>query len=169
VADLHAPLKIPATDCHYETEVAVLIGAELSGVTSDQVLPAIAGVGLALDLTRRELQTVLKAKSHPWEIAKSFDGACPLSRFIPLAELGELQDLHFSLKLNDEVRQDALTRDMLTPILPLIAYMSGFFTLRPGDVVLTGTPKGVGALKVGDRLTLNLAAKLRIDTHTLAR
>lgn len=168
VADLHQPLKIPADDCHYETEVAILIGAELFQASAEQVLESMVGVGLALDLTRRELQTQLKAKSHPWEIAKAFDGACPLSRFIPLAEFDDLQTIHFSLKLNDEIKQQSSTRDMLTPIVPLISYMSRFFTLRPGDVVLTGTPKGVGELKPGDRLTLVLADKLQIETSALA-
>jgi len=168
VVDLHQPLRIPAEDCHYETEVAILIGAELTNASAEAVLQGIAGIGLALDLTRRELQSKLKAKSHPWEIAKAFDGACPLSRFIPFPEFEDLTDIHFSLAINDVLQQKASTQDMLTAIAPLISYMSRFFTLRPGDVVLTGTPKGVGILNSGDRLTLELADKLHIETCTLA-
>lgn len=168
VVDLHQPLRIPAEDCHYETEVAVLIGAELANASTEVVLQGVAGIGLALDLTRRELQSKLKAKSHPWEIAKAFDGACPLSRFVPLIEFDDLTDIHFSLTINDVLQQEASTQDMLTAIVPLISYMSRFFTLRPGDVVLTGTPKGVGELKAGDRMTLTLADKLHIETCALA-
>ena len=169
VVDLHQSLNIPSEDCHYETEVAVLIGAELTKASAEGVLQGIAGIGLALDLTRRELQSQLKAKSHPWEIAKAFDGACPLSRFVPLVEFDDLKDIHFSLTINDILQQKASTQDMLTPIVPLISYMSRFFTLRPGDVVLTGTPKGVGELKAGDRLAFTLADKLHIETQALAR
>ena len=165
VVDMHQPLLIPASDCHYETEVAVLIGHELTNATAAKVKTAIAGIGLALDLTRRELQSSLKAKSHPWEIAKAFDGACPLSNFILPEELADLEDIVFSLKINDEIKQSSSTKDMLTPILPLISYMSSFFTLRPGDVVLTGTPKGVGVLQSGDRLSLQLSDKLQIETQ----
>lgn len=166
VVDLHQPLLIPSSDCHYETEVAVLIGQELSNAPVDKVKDAIAGLGLALDLTRRELQSALKDKSHPWEIAKAFDGACPLSYFVLPEDLPALDMIEFGLKINGEPKQQSKTSDMLTPILPLISYMSSFFTLRPGDVVLTGTPKGVGALKPGDRLSLQLADKLLVETHT---
>lgn len=164
VVDMHQSLRIPSTDCHYETELAILIGRELSNAPVESIGEAIAGIGLALDLTRRELQSSLKEKSHPWEIAKSFDGACPLSHFVLPADLPSLDAIQFSLKINDELKQQSSTSDMLTPILPLISYMSSYFTLRPGDVVLTGTPKGVGRLHPGDRLCLELADQLRIET-----
>jgi 2-keto-4-pentenoate hydratase/2-oxohepta-3-ene-1,7-dioic acid hydratase in catechol pathway len=165
VVDLHAPLIIPSSDCHYETEVAILMGAEISDAPVEFIPEAIAGVGLALDLTRRALQSQLKSNSHPWEIAKSFDGACPISRFIRGDEFSDLNSLSFSLAINGEEKQAGNTSDMLTPILPLISYISRFFTLRPGDVVLTGTPKGVGQLHAGDVLRLQLADMLVVETH----
>lgn len=168
VVDMHQALKIPEHDCHYETEVAVLIGSELSHATLDEAERAVAGIGLALDLTRRELQAELKAKSHPWELAKAFDGACPLSHFIPVDQLKSLDDLRFSLLINDELRQSGQAQDMLTPIVPLIAHMSNYFTLRVGDVVLTGTPKGVGPLQIGARLRLSLNDQFTIETSTIA-
>jgi len=164
VVSLNGAFAIPATDCHYECEIAVLIGETLSSASEDQVSRAIFGLGLALDLTRRELQSKLKQKAHPWEIAKSFDGACPLSDFVPIAEFSDLTALSFSLHINDELKQSGDSADMLNPIIPLIAHMSQFFTLKPGDVILTGTPKGVGRLHKGDQLKLSLMDKLSLQS-----
>jgi 2-keto-4-pentenoate hydratase/2-oxohepta-3-ene-1,7-dioic acid hydratase in catechol pathway len=167
VIDLSSPFSIPDTDCHYEAEIAVLIGQELSSATQDEVKEGVVALGLALDLTRRELQSKLKEKSHPWEVAKSFDGACPLSKFVPITDCAPLDQLAFTLSINGENKQNGQSSDMLNPIVPLIAHMSTFFTLRPGDVVLTGTPKGVGQLKKGDKLSLTLGNELKVDTETL--
>ena len=149
-------VEIPQTDCHYETELAILIGSELKNANLESVSKSIVGIGLALDLTRRSLQSKLKEKSHPWEVAKSFDGACPLSQFIPLDSFGGVEQLKFSLSINNELKQEGDSRDMLNAVLPSISYMSHFFTLRAGDVVLTGTPKGVGVLNSGDHLGFSL-------------
>lgn len=167
VVDLTKPFSIPETDCHYEAEIAVLIGSELSNANAGDVQNSIKGLGLALDLTRRELQSKLKDKAHPWEVAKSFDGACPLSKFVPVSQCAPLDELEFTLEINGEKKQHGKSRDMLNPIVPLIAHMSAFFTLRPGDVVLTGTPKGVGQLYYGDKLSLSLGNELSLDTQTL--
>jgi 2-keto-4-pentenoate hydratase/2-oxohepta-3-ene-1,7-dioic acid hydratase in catechol pathway len=167
VVSLDKSFSIPAKDCHYETEVSILIGARLSKATESEVSVAIAGVGLALDLTRRDLQSKLKEKAHPWEIAKSFDGACPLTCFVPVSAFGSLQSLRFTLTINGELKQAGDSADMLNPIIPLIAYMSQFFTLKPGDIVLTGTPKGVGELHQGDLLTLVLGDQLQVETQAV--
>ena len=143
-------------ECHHELELALLIGKTLTAVTPAEAVNGIAGYGLALDLTLRELQTQLKAKGHPWEVAKSFDGACPLSEFITTSELKEPQQAQLQLLVNDQLRQDGNTRDMLTPIPALVSYISEHFTLRPGDIVLTGTPAGVGPLVDGDLLEARL-------------
>lgn len=150
-------LSVPIDDCHYETELSILIGETLSHASEEQAQSAIAGIGLALDLTKRALQSKLKEKSHPWEIAKSFDGACPLSDFVRPDALPEIDQLNFSMNMNGELRQKGTVQDMLTPIIPLLVYMSRHFTLRPGDVVLTGTPKGVGQLQTGDKMEFTLA------------
>tara|TARA_R110002167_G_scaffold240107_2_gene445274 strand:- start:255 stop:932 length:678 start_codon:yes stop_codon:yes gene_type:complete len=157
IINLHDVIEIPETDCHYEAELAILIGTELKNSDPETVSKSIAGVGLALDLTRRSLQSKLKEKSHPWEISKSFDGACPLSQFIPLDSFKHVEQLKFSFSINDQLKQEGNSEDMLNPVLPLISHMSHFFTLRAGDVVLTGTPKGVGILNVADQLGFNLS------------
>ena len=142
---------------HYEAEIAVLIGKPLSKKPSaEEARDAISGFAPALDLTLRDLQDALKKKSYPWEIAKSFDGACVLAPFVPGDAVEDLADLGIRLSLNGELRQDGNSRDMLTPILPLIQHIAGHFSLQPGDVILTGTPAGVGPLQSGDELQLEL-------------
>lgn len=142
-------------EVHYETEIALLVGRSIrAGYDQQAVASAIAGVGLALDLTLRQLQAQLKQNGHPWERAKAFDGACPVTPFTPIAGCGAWDDLEFRLRVNDEPRQHGRSADMLMPIPQLLQHIAQTFTLLPGDIVLTGTPEGVGALKTGDELEL---------------
>jgi 2-keto-4-pentenoate hydratase/2-oxohepta-3-ene-1,7-dioic acid hydratase in catechol pathway len=166
VVDIHQSFPIPDQlgAVHNETELALLIKAPLSKVTPEQVLDAVWGYGLALDLTLRDQQKKLKELGRPWEIAKGFDGACPVSGFIAADELGDVQQLEFSLRVNGETRQQGDTRMMIRSVTQIISEMSQFFTLLPGDLVLTGTPAGVGPLYSGDQLELTLANKLHIKT-----
>ncbi|WP_024555179.1 fumarylacetoacetate hydrolase family protein [Franconibacter helveticus 513] len=155
LCDLRQPLALPQGlgEVHHEVELAVLIGATLKQATPEHVGKAIAGYGVALDLTLRELQSKMKKAGQPWEKAKAFDNSCPVSGFIPAAEFqSDPQNTPLSLIVNGETRQNGTTADMIHKILPLIAYMSRFFTLRAGDVILTGTPEGVGPLASGDEL-----------------
>lgn len=142
-------------ECHHELEVAVLIGEDLKNADKESALKSIVGYGLALDLTLRDVQTVLKEKGQPWELAKGFDGACPLSPFIDSREIIDPNNLQLSLHVNDQLRQQGNTQQMLLPIVDLLVHISQYFTLQAGDVVLTGTPEGVGLLQTGDKLTLN--------------
>ena len=162
------PLQAPRDqgEVHFETELAVLIGRPLTHASAREVEAAILGYGLALDLTLRDVQSKLKEKGQPWERAKAFDGACPLSPFVPAEKLPE-GNIHFTLDVNGQRQQTGNTDDMLNPILPLIAHMSKHFTLEPGDVVLTGTPKGVGPLVSGQTLSLELEDVLFVETHVV--
>ncbi|CNK74113.1 fumarylacetoacetate hydrolase family protein [Yersinia proxima] len=161
LCDIRQPVAIPKEfgAVHHEVELAVLIGMPLKQANEDRAARAIVGYGVALDLTLRELQAGLKKAGQPWEKAKAFDGSCPISGFIPVAEFGDAQQAELSLAINDEIRQQGNTRDMITPILPLICYISRFFTLRPGDIILTGTPQGVGPMASGDMLKIGLNGK----------
>jgi len=151
---------------HFETEIALLIGSTLSGVISEaQARAAIVGVGLALDLTLRELQDQLKINGHPWERAKAFDGACPLSLFVPSASVPELDNIGLQLQINGETRQQGNSAQMITPILTLLCQIATVFTLLPGDVVITGTPAGVGVLHAEDSLRLQIPQMLDQSTH----
>ncbi len=159
LAGLDEPIQLPERrgSCHHEVELAVLVGRELRNAGPDAARAAVAGYGIALDLTLRDLQSALKQKGHPWETAKAFDGACPLSPFLNPGALPEPQATDLALRVNGELRQQGNTRQMMVGIFDLMAYISTHFTLQPGDVVLTGTPSGVGPLASGDMLMLSLA------------
>lgn len=152
------PVHLPEDqgDCHHETEITLLIGERLQHATEAVARAAIVGIGLGLDLTLRDLQADLKKKGYPWEIAKAFDGAAPLTPFLHPAQLPALESLSFSLDVNGGRRQTGDASCMLTPIVALVHYISKYFTLMPGDVVMTGTPEGVAALRSGDVLCVSL-------------
>lgn len=154
-------------EVHHELELALLIGSALTRASEQDCLSAIVGVGLALDLTLRTVQDQLKSKGQPWDIAKGFDGACPVSEFLPVD--GLKSDFHttFTLHRNGQLQQSGDTQDMLFPIGQLLSTMSRYFTLSPGDIVLTGTPSGVGPIAIGDRLRLQWATGSVIDTEAV--
>ncbi|MFI3037265.1 fumarylacetoacetate hydrolase family protein [Atlantibacter hermannii] len=157
LCDIRQPLVLPQGlgSVHHEVELAVLIGSTLRQATEEHVCQAIAGYGIALDLTLRDVQSKMKKAGQPWEKAKGFDNSCPISGFIPAGEFGcDPQNVNIGLKVNGDVRQNGNTQDMLHKIVPLIAYMSRWFTLRSGDIILTGTPEGVGPLVSGDELEI---------------
>ncbi len=159
VVPLEGGFSIPQDrgSVHYEVEIAVLIGKPLSRKPNEEeVLDAISGFAPALDLTLRDVQNKLKDKGHPWEPAKSFDGACVLAPFVPGDAISDLSDIGIRLTINGDVRQDGTSGDMIFPIVPVIQEMAGHFNLQPGDVILTGTPAGVGPLNTGDELVLDL-------------
>ncbi|MBV0934306.1 fumarylacetoacetate hydrolase family protein [Marinobacterium weihaiense] len=166
VVPMEQPFSVPAGkgEVHFETEMAILIGETLKNADEQQAMHAIAGIGLGLDMTLREVQSRLKEKGQPWEKSKCFDGACPLSTFLSPASVNDLTDVQIRLSVNGEVRQDGNSAQMLTPVLKLLAHASEWFTLEPGDVVLTGTPAGVGPVQPGDQLRVELVDLLRVDT-----
>lgn len=145
-----------SSDCHHEIELAVLIGKEARDLRAEEALAHVAGYGVALDLTLRDVQNTQKEKGLPWEIAKAFDTSCPLSVFVPADRVSDPQDLQLRLTVNDQVRQDGNTRDMMLTVAELIAAVSAYFTLEEGDVLLTGTPSGVGRISSGDRLVASI-------------
>ncbi len=147
-------------ECHHELEMSVLIGKSLKNADEAAAKNAILGFGIGLDLTLRDLQNKLKEKSHPWEIAKAFDGANPLSGFVSANRIANPEHIDIELTVNGAVRQKGNTSDMITPVFKLLAFMSQHFTLLPGDVIMTGTPAGVAALKQGDQLVLRLADEI---------
>lgn len=167
VVDMDKPFIVPQGlgSVHFETEMSILIGSVLTQASELEAEKAIAGVGLGLDLTLRDLQSKLKEKGHPWEKAKAFDGSCPLSCFVKPDQITDLQNVDIKLTVNGEVRQDGNSSHMLNKVLPLISYISRFFTLQPGDVVLTGTPAGVGPVQAGDKLQVELGGLISLSAQ----
>ena len=152
-------------DCHHEAELALLIGRKGKEIPVDQAMEHIAGYGVAIDLTLRDVQGELKKKGLPWEIAKGFDTACPLSYFVEASKVADPHNLQIRLKVNGERRQDGNTSRMIHRIPAIVSYISGIFTLEPGDVILTGTPAGVSRIASGDRIVAEIpgVATLRVS------
>ncbi len=157
-------VRIPpySQECHYEVELAVLIGKQARNVTADIALEYVVGYGVAIDMTLRDVQNQLKAKGLPWEIAKGFDTACPLSDFVPASAVADPNALKLKLAINGEMRQNGTSSDMINRIPQIIAHISAIFTLEPGDVILTGTPAGVGQVRAGDVMTAEILSVGRL-------
>ena len=159
------PFYIPAfsNEVHYECELVVRITRLAKCMDVKFASRCYEEVGLGIDFTARDLQREAIAKGLPWELCKGFDHSAALSnQFVPLAELGgDVQNLEFEMELNGEVRQHGFTKDMLFTVDQIIAHVSKYMTLRIGDLIYTGTPVGVGAVKAGDNI------KARIGGHTL--
>jgi 2-keto-4-pentenoate hydratase/2-oxohepta-3-ene-1,7-dioic acid hydratase in catechol pathway len=169
LSPLNKPVLIPKNlgSCHNELEVAILIKTRLCQSSIKDAETGIWGVGLGLDLTLRDVQSALKKQGHPWERAKAFDHSCPMSQFIAKDQMQTLSNIDFSLSVNKELRQQGNSQEMLLPILKLLVNISNTFTLLPGDIVMTGTPKGVAALSVDDQITIELNGHFSIRTHVV--
>jgi len=141
-----------SNDIHHEIELVLRIskaGKHIDEAFADRYFDQI---GLGIDFTARDLQQQCKEKGLPWEIAKGFDGSAPLGKFVDKASLGNLNNLNFQLKVNGEVRQHGNSGDQIFNFNKVIAYVSQFITLKSGDLIFTGTPAGVAAVKPGDLL-----------------
>lgn len=143
-------------DVHYEAELCVQIGQDLTNASLDEAKDAISAVTVGLDLTLRDLQNQLKQKGHPWERAKSFAGACVLADWINPKSFGDFTDVQYQLFINNKLTQNGDSSLMLFPVYELLVEISQAFGLQAGDVVMTGTPAGVGVLRSGDDLRLVL-------------
>ena len=163
----NAPFFFPdfSKEVHHELEIVLKINK-----LGKNIRPEFAGsyfdeIGLGVDFTARDVQDTLKKKGLPWEIAKGFDGSAPVSGFLPKSQFPAFPELHFRLLVNDELRQQGDTRLMLWNFEEIISHLSRYFTLRPGDLVFTGTPAGVAAVQPGDRLTAYLGDALLLAFH----
>lgn len=148
-----------SSDMHHEVEVVVRIHKNGKFISPEFAHKYYDEIGLGVDFTARDVQQRLKEKGLPWEIAKGFNGSAPVSEMVPKSRYSNLQDLHFSLAVNGEIKQKGHTALMITTIDQMIAYVSQFFQLKTGDLIFTGTPAGVGPVKIGDTLTGFLEAK----------
>jgi 2-keto-4-pentenoate hydratase/2-oxohepta-3-ene-1,7-dioic acid hydratase in catechol pathway len=154
------PLAFADETFHHEAELVLLIDKEIAMGSAPQESD-VAAVTLGLDLTRRDVQAQLKAKGLPWTTAKSFAGSAVVGDFVPRAEIGPLNEVHFELRINGETRQTGHTKDMLFPVPAILAFLATLGPLQPGDLIFTGTPAGVGPIKRGDAFTLEFVGKKR--------
>lgn len=160
------PFFLPdfSEDLHHEIELVVKISRVGKNIPEKFAHRYYEEIGLGIDFTARDLQEKCKNKGLPWEIAKAFDNSAPISEFLPLSDYN-LENLNFSLKINGEIRQTGCTKDLLFSVDQLIAYVSKFITLKIGDLLFTGTPEGVGPVKINDRLEAYLEDKKLLDFY----
>lgn len=139
-------------DLHHEIELIIKINRVGKHIDEQFAHKYYDEIGIGVDFTARDLQAQCKEKGLPWERAKAFDGSAPLGKFIKKEQLGDLNNIDFELKINGESRQIGNTQDLLFSFDKVISYVSKFVTLKVGDLIFTGTPKGVSAVKIGDKL-----------------
>ena len=143
------------SELHHEVELGVVIGRGGKDIPEPLATSHIGGYTLALDMTARDLQNEAKKKGYPWSVAKGYDTFCPVSHFISPDKI-ELGDTRLWLKVDGQMKQDGNTRDMVFSVPYLISFISRIFTLEVGDVILTGTPEGVGPVKPGQTITAGI-------------
>ena len=146
------PYPPKSEDVHHEIEVVVALGEGGTNISVERALDHVYGYGLALDMTRRDLQGEMKKLGRPWEIGKAFEQSCPCTPLRTSKKIGHPDRGAIWLEVNGERRQEGDLDQMIWKVPEMIAYLSEFFELAPGDLILSGTPSGVAAVKRGDRL-----------------
>lgn len=149
------PLYYPefTKDLHYEVEIVLKICKNGRHVEPEFADSYFEQIGLGIDFTARDVQNELKAKGHPWELAKAFDNSAAISDFVDKKDISAKDGINFSLQKNGEMVQEGNTKDLIFSFNSLICYISKYFKLHVGDLIYTGTPAGVGPVKIGDTLT----------------
>ena len=155
------PFFIPdfSNNIHYEVEVLVKINKVGKYIHQKFAHKYYDEIGLGIDFTARDIQAKCKEKGLPWEKAKAFDGAAPLGKFVSKEEFDSVKEINFSLEKNGEIVQQGNSKDMIFSFDSIIAHVSKFFTLKIGDLIYTGTPAGVGPVKIGDDLLAKIEGK----------
>lgn len=148
------PFFLPdfSRELHHEIEIVLKVGRVGKNIQPNFAHRYYQEIGLGIDFTARDLQQKAKEKGLPWEIAKAFDGSAPISKFLPKENFNELKNIQFHLDINGKTVQTGNTKDLLFHFDTIISYLSKFMTLKMGDYIFTGTPAGVGPVKIGDKL-----------------
>jgi fumarylpyruvate hydrolase len=148
------PYPPQSSDVHHEAEVAVFLKSGGTNIPLDTALDHVYGYALSLDMTRRDLQGVAKKMGRPWEIGKAFDASAPVGPIHTVAEVGHLDAGKLTLHVNGDLKQEGDLNQMIWKVPEMISYLSEYYTLAPGDVILSGTPSGVGPVEKGDEMTI---------------
>ncbi|MGI9401448.1 MAG: fumarylacetoacetate hydrolase family protein [Rhizobiaceae bacterium] len=146
------PYPTNTSDVHHEIEMAVALKSGGINIPIDQALDHVFGYGVSLDMTRRDLQGQAKKMGRPWEIGKAFERSAPIGPIHPVSEVGHPDQGHVEFKVNGETRQEGDLNQMIWKVPEMISYLSDYFELAAGDVILSGTPAGVGPVEKGDNL-----------------
>ena len=146
------PFPQMTKDLHHEIEMIVAIGKGGADIPVEKALDHVFGYGVGLDMTRRDLQTEAKKMGRPWEMGKAFDDSAPCTALKPVSMVGHPAKGAIWLKVNGQVKQKGDLNEMIWNVPETISYLSKLITLRPGDIIMSGTPAGVGPVKAGDKL-----------------
>ena len=141
---------------HYEGELVVAIGGSASSISVADANNCIYGYGVGLDMTRRDVQIAAREMGRPWDMGKGFDNSAPCSEILPVTKIGHPEEGRIHLAVNGETKQDADIRDMIWNVPESISYLSGLVTLEAGDLIMTGTPAGVGPVISGDTMVVSV-------------
>jgi fumarylpyruvate hydrolase len=152
VTDGKFPYPSATSDVHHEIEMVVALSKGGANIPVDAALDHVFGYGVGLDMTRRDLQGEAKKLGRPWEVGKAFEASAPCGPLVPASEIGHPTSGAVTLKVNAEIRQQGDLNQLIWKVPEMISYLSGLFTLQPGDIIMTGTPAGVGAVMRGDVL-----------------
>lgn len=161
------PYPPRTADLHHEMELVVAVGAKAKDIAIADAMSVVFGYGCGLDMTRRDLQAAAKAKRRPWDTGKDFDNAAILAALTPADGLGDISDLAITLQVNGQTRQSAHLSDMVWSIPEIIADLSSLYTLMPGDLIMTGTPAGVGPVVKGDVLSGRIGDFAPVNTRII--
>ncbi len=148
------PYPDRSSDVHHEVEMAVMLKSGGTNIPVDRALDHVYGYALALDMTRRDLQGEQKKLGRPWEIGKAFERSAPVGPVHPVSSVGHLAEGSVTLKVNGQLRQEGDLNQMIWKVPEMISYLSDYFELAAGDVILSGTPSGVGPVAKGDSLEI---------------
>lgn len=161
----NAPFYYPefSKDIHHEVEIIVKIAKEGKYIEEKFAHKYYDEIGIGIDFTARDVQAKLKQNSYSWELAKAFNGSAPVSGFVPKTNFADVQNINFHLEVNGEKRQQGNTSMMIFKIDYIISFLSKYFTLKKGDLIFTGTPAGVGAVQIGDRLCAFIEGEKMLD------
>ncbi|MEX0617575.1 MAG: fumarylacetoacetate hydrolase family protein [Pseudohongiellaceae bacterium] len=161
--DVHYPPR--TRDLHHEVEMVIALGKGGSNIAVEDAADCVFGYGVGIDFTRRDLQKLAKKLAGPWDLAKGFDDSAAISALHPVSDMGHPHDGEITLEVNGQLRQKGSLEDMIWSVPEIIAELSTYYVLTPGDIIFSGTPAGVGPVKQGDRLEAGITgiASLQCD------
>jgi len=159
------PYPSKTANVQHEVELAIMLKSGASNIPFNNALDHVYGYALSLDMTRRDLQKEQKKMGRPWEIGKAFEHSAPVGLIYTVDDVGHLTEGRVELKVNGKLKQEGNLNQMIWKVPEIIAYLSGYFTLASGDVILSGTPPGVGPVEIGDILELSIE---RLDAMSVS-
>ncbi len=167
INDASMPYPQATSDLHHEVELVIALLAGGKNIAIENAIECVYGYAVGIDFTRRDLQLIAKNAGRPWDVAKGFDNSAPISAIRQLSASELPADTQISLSVNDVSRQSAVLSDMIWSVAEIISELSNFFELKEGDLIYTGTPAGVSAVKTGDRLKASIDGVAELELELL--